>query len=407
MSKDIPTLIKLGLWPSGGMRQLVEAVEKELGWIQLIDESTVVDKHFYNRFAKVLSASVYLSPQGRVQAVEDTRNNQVQELQERKFILSKIFKTQAKYGYQPVTAGEIFLQIFSKYTQFMRPKILMKDFDFVFIELDGSQLDLGRKLTVFFEGAIGLHLTSTTIRSLVETEVADLRLDNKITDIQRNSIMSLNGHSSQVTQDYYVRQDRERDVGHAFNVFDIMNVSSSAAAAVNDSPSIAANMSPPSIAARHGHRHVRRHVHVVSDDSDSDSVSPSSKDKAYPKSLSSQQLFLSPMSHASLATSSQASSKKRHLSEYSESDTIAIEPVSTKQIKRSRWSIQEINYVGEWCARTLRENPENTNNIVARCLSHIRSDPTVMSLFSVGHLLNSSRLRHGYDKYRDDNSKDD
>jgi hypothetical protein len=352
-----------------------------------------------------------------VQAVEDTRNNQVQELQERKFILSKVFKTQSKYGYQPVTAGELFLQIFSKYTRFIRPKILMRDLDFVFIELDGNQLDLGRKLTVFFEGAIGLHITSTTIRSLVETEVADLRLENKITDTQRNSIMTLNGHSSQVTQDYYVRHDREKDVGNAFNVFDIMSMSSSVAANVSPSiaanmsppsiaanmspPSIAANMSPPSIAATHAH------VHVVSDDSDCDSVSPSSKDKAYPKSSSSQQLFLSPMSHASLATSLQASSKKRHLSEYSESDSIAIEPVSTKQIKRSRWSIQEINYVGEWCARTLRENPENTNNIVARCLSHIRSDPTVMSLFSVGHLLNSSRLRHGYDKYRDDNSKDD
>jgi hypothetical protein len=235
-----------------------------------------------------------------VQAVEDTRNNQVQELQERKFILSKVFKTQSKYGYQPVTAGEIFLQIFSKYTRFIRPKILMRDLDFVFIELDGNQLDLGRKLTVFFEGAIGLHITSTTIRSLVETEVADLRLENKITDTQRNSIMSLNGHSSQVTQDYYVRQDREKDVGNAFNVFDIMNVSSSVAANMSP-PSIAANMSPPSIAARHAH------VHVVSDDSDSDSVSPSSKDKAYPKSSSSQQLFLSPMSHASLATSSQAS----------------------------------------------------------------------------------------------------
>jgi hypothetical protein len=375
MSKDIPTLTKMSLWPEGGMRQLIYAVESEVDWISKI-ESRIEDRSTYSKFIKVMCAAIYLSPQGRVQAVEDTRNNQVEELKNKRFILSKVFKTASKYGYQPVTAGEIFLKIFDIYLRFVRPRLLMGPIDFVFIELDGSKIDMGRKLIAFFETKIGLHITSTTIRSLVETEVHELRQDQKISAKERDSIMNLNGHSSQVVKDYYIRHDREKDVGHAFNVFDLMN---------ND---LSPSPLPPqqsTLSSFGALSEKRKRVFAISDsESDAD-------------------IFISPLPRniESVILSSDSLNQ--------DPDDCAhqlVSPASTSTPVRVKWTEQEINYVGRWCAKTLKDNPANRTNIVARCLAHIRSEPSVMSIFHKNHILNSSRLRHAYEAYQNLNTRD-
>ena len=386
LSKDIPTLKKLSLWPPGGMHQLSETVHNELEWIERINEETYIDKSFYSSFTKVMCASMYLSPQGRIQAVEDIRNGQIDELRDKRFVLSRLFKTQSKYGYQPVTAGETFLKIFDKYIRFVRPNILQGSLDFVFIDIEGNQLDLGRKLISFFEIKLGLHITSTTIRSLVETEVNELRQEGKISQVERESIMNVNGHSSQIVTDYYVRQDREKDVGNAFNVFDVMNDS-------------IATFSP---LADRAEQSKKRNNEMTENDFQIHlkrrSVQAETSVLASPVTT-----ILDQTEHTTTIETDDvlATTSNIHTSQD------AVDKMSSPNPMRVKWTEQEIDYVGKWCTKTLRDNPSNSNNIVARCLTHIRNEPAALRLFHKNHILNSGRLRHGYEAYRDLHTSDE
>ena len=379
-SKDIPTLRKLNMWPQGGMRQLNEAVEKELSWISRIDEGTVIDRGFFLSFSKALCASIYLSPQGRIQAVEDIRFGQANELKTNKFIMSKKFKTWAKYGYQPVTAGSIFLQIFEKYMLYVRPALKEKDTDFLFVDLEGNQIDMGRKLITFFESALGLHLTSTTIRSVVETEVNDLFNQGKLSRREKESMMNLNGHSSQVTHDYYIKQDRQRDVVNAFRCFDLIN-----------SPESGRTEQVP----------ILRHKRYVIQDSSEDEND--GNDEAFTAIK-----FKRVTQPTELFAEFQPTERMNQVALIENmTETIESEPEPSHFPMRVKWTEREINYVGRWCTKTLKDNPANNTNIVARCLAHIRNDPTIVAMFHNNHILNSGRLKHGYDSYRKQNILDE
>jgi hypothetical protein len=75
--------------------------------------------------------------------------------------------------------------------------------------------------------------------------------------------------------------------------------------------------------------------------------------------------------------------------------------------KRVKWTEQEINFVGTWCNKTLRENLHNQNFIVARCLQHIRSSDKLLAIFHPHHILTSGRLKHAYDKFKEINGSQD
>jgi hypothetical protein len=289
-----------------------------------------------------------------------------------------------------VTAGETFLKIFDKYIRFVRPNILQGSLDFVFIDIEGNQLDLGRKLISFFEIKLGLHITSTTIRSLVETEVNELRQEGKIFQVERESIMNVNGHSSQIVADYYVRQDREKDVGNAFNVFDVMNDSIAAisplAALAEQSKKRNNEMTENDFQIHLKRRSVQAETSVL----------------ASPVTTT----ILDQTEHTTiddvLATAfTNASTSNIHCSQD------AVDKMPSPNPMRVKWTEQEIDYVGKWCTKTLRDNPSNSNNIVARCLTHIRNEPAAHRLFHPNHILNSGRLKHGYEAYRDLHTSDE
>jgi hypothetical protein len=66
---------------------------------------------------------------------------------------------------------------------------------------------------------------------------------------------------------------------------------------------------------------------------------------------------------------------------------------------RVRWTDDEISFVGQWCSETLARNPENQNNIVARCLAYIRAHEDIAAIFHPNHILSSGRLKHGLESY--------
>jgi hypothetical protein len=86
----------------------------------------------------------------------------------------------------------------------------------LFITWNGdSDTSVGRKLTSFFEGKNDLHMTSTAIRGLMETTAEEALLRGEITSVQRASVSSINGHSSAVVKNYYLKSRTAKDVENA------------------------------------------------------------------------------------------------------------------------------------------------------------------------------------------------
>lgn len=60
--------------------------------------------------------------------------------------------------------------------------------------------------------------TSNSIRSMWEMESQELFLQGKISGQEREAVRNINGHSSAVTRDYYLLNDRMVDVKKAMAV---------------------------------------------------------------------------------------------------------------------------------------------------------------------------------------------
>ena len=364
-SKDIPTLVRQKKWPKGGLIDLINAVAAQLEWVKRIDESTEITPKLYRKFVRTLCTSAYVSPQGRPQAIEDMRNYQTAELKCKGFFLSSTLKTASKFGYQPVTSSAMFHLCLDRYVEFVRPKLKMKPNDFLFVDQKGKRLHVGSKLTSFFESTLNLHITTTTIRSLLETEMSSLYDSGMISTEERNAVMKLNGHSGAVTEDFYIRRDRAADVTHAVNAFKCIT-----------SP----NQKMKSKFCEH---HIDDHVNS--------SIELESKRRCG----SVERLNTSDERLGVLAERLESPNQIEH------ADNLTSVRIEIEQSPhRVKWTKEEIVFVGEWCARTLLENPVNQNNIVARCLEYIRSSPVTLQIFHPNHILNSGRLKHALECYK-------
>jgi len=132
------------------------------------------------------------------------------------FTVSEFFKTNARFGYQVILTDEILLRATSIYVESFRPvairnatkKILSTSHDFLWLTYEGDQhTQIGKYVTKLF-AAYDFHITTCDLRSLAETKSNDAMLSGKISPAHRNAITDLNGHSSQVTKDYYLKTDR-------------------------------------------------------------------------------------------------------------------------------------------------------------------------------------------------------
>jgi hypothetical protein len=67
--------------------------------------------------------------------------------------------------------------------------------------------------------------------------------------------------------------------------------------------------------------------------------------------------------------------------------------------KRVKWSDEEIDYLSQWFNFNIKKYP-NMTNPTSKCLAAIKSDPNALPIFHSHHILNSARLRVGYDHYK-------
>lgn len=118
-----------------------------------------------------------------------------------------------------VTAEGPARRLLDIYIDIVRPKLLQLrrrvggNGSPAFLNYNGeTAVKVGRKLTQFCLAHTGLHITTTTVRSLVETE-SDDRIRSGQLDMQtRAAIMNLGGHSSSTTKHHYVHRQREAEV---------------------------------------------------------------------------------------------------------------------------------------------------------------------------------------------------
>lgn len=68
--------------------------------------------------------------------------------------------------------------------------------------------------------------------------------------------------------------------------------------------------------------------------------------------------------------------------------------VSKSMCQRAIWSDDELNYLGRWIDKFGTDNSCR----VARCLHHIYQDESATPIFHQIHVLNSGRLRAGFDR---------
>lgn len=209
--------------------------------------------------------------------------------------------------------------------------------DPLWLKYGGAAEDsLGRKVVRFFKVKLGLHITTAAIRSLVETAMHEKYQDGEITQAQRESVQSINGHSSQVTQDYYVREDRAREVAQARSAFTVIT------------------------------------QQVVPDEA-ADGRAPAQ-----------QPLF----------------PRWAERDNYRAIQWGADHPDSGKpSCKKAQWTKDEITYIGDFCDKQLAINPQHAT-LVAACRKRILRDPDAYAIFHERHVLDVGRLRDGYRTYK-------
>lgn len=265
--------------------------------------------------------------------------------------MSNCFKTGLQFGLQPCIFPAEALELLQLYLSFMRPKMMENSDDLLFITFNGTPLRVGRFVTAFFKRALGLNISTTRIRCIVETESSDLLLKGEIDQEARDSVLAVNGHSSITSQKFYQKRSRNRDVRLVQKVHSKL---------------------------------------IASPDSAVDSDSEETIDCV-------REVFLTP-------ERSPVSSASSVLEPVSNVNVGVLHPCYDVTGRKVTWSATEVNIVGTWCTQHLRQHPESIN-VVSNCLRYILSNSNVRQYFHPHHVVDSTRLRWGWEKYQNDNSK--
>lgn len=358
--------------PTGGLEQLQRAVDRRLLWALSL-KNEYIDEEEYKQVLGLLYSALYVySAQGRISGVIDLSYEQAQELLTAGYVTTDQFKTNDRWGLQPVTLSLCALQLLQLYLEYLRPRAVDRSghgsVDALWLCFNGDPDKLvGQRVTAFFKRHLQLHITTTAIRSLVETTMDAMHVQGRITNEQRASIHAINGHSGATTKDYYIQKVRGNDVQHAREAFQAMFGAAQDAAAAAE--------------------------HVVAEAADVEEVpSDASAWSPMPLPINAQSSRTPPMP-MSPPPALPVTWQQRPA-------VVAIDfgtahPDYQNTSVKARWTDEEKDYIGQWCARKLNENPL-TFNVVAKCRKHILNDPDAWPIFHANHVLDSGRLRNGY-----------
>ena len=332
--------------PVAGLQAIQQAILTEVklfnGMFQLAETRLLwqKEKSKYDFFMGVLFTSLYaFSPQGRIGGITVAKLHQSRELIEDGQTLVDDFKTDSTYIFQPVTSSNTSRILLGLYIGYMRPSVLTKPYDPLWLNHNGETMssnDISLLVRLFSEKTMGIRLTSTAIRSIVETEMDKMLDNNRITVQQRNAVHKVNGHSSQISNTYYVMKERHQN-----------GIDSCAAFA-----SLQQDFSNEPL-------------------EDFECLQDLVGDIEYPEREHQLQWG----------------------SSHPQGGLIKVLPRSTGKVVKFSWSPDEISYLKNWI--TFHRGGHNTLEC-SRCLKFIFEDPTATPIFLQHHIATTARLRSGY-----------
>ena len=373
-------------WPAGGIQELQEICKQAIEEFMRLHGHKgpfEIDRKTYRELFYLIFSSMFTSAaQGRKSGVADVREYQYADLDDIGYALSKNFKTSVSHKYQAIintvqTKPLLHLghdwrlrAVWNK--QQKDPEATIPEH--LFLDFDGEVIGdrVGEYVTRFFRSH-GLHMTTTALRSLMETTVDQFEKAGMITHEQRLAVSSINTHSSRITQDYYVRSDIDKDVHLA-------RLAMSPLQSPDESRDLASTQGQ--FHASVGH------------------FLPSSLGN-FSSSIQSQ--FESPVGpFAPSPVCSQFPPPCRDLVMpvlgwgIKHPDYQKFSAKSGKPVTRAEWSPAELEYMGRWYHDFRHENPD-LQRMSSIFLSHLKKDKAAIAIFHTIHTLDSKRIRYGFD----------
>jgi hypothetical protein len=223
-SFDMEEAVSNRRFPKNGLPTLIRCVADDIAILDDNFEShNVVNKAMFDEYVSLMYSALYVfSAQGRVGGLQSLQLKHADVLLQQGFVLSKNFKTKSSWLYQPVTISKQSGKLLRYYVMKLRPQVcsVVSQNDPLWVNWYGhAEMDVGTLVTKYFKKHLDLHITTTTIRSLVETQAQELFEKGVISQADRESISNINGHSSRIARMYYVERDRVKDISNTRNLF--------------------------------------------------------------------------------------------------------------------------------------------------------------------------------------------
>ena len=340
----------------GGTGSLQKVIEARMPWARSLTEGDFRDQVVFREFSKLMFSSFYTDANnGRGGGIESLNFAEGDLLARNDYVMSKKFKTGKKFGYQPVKVKGNCKELFHIYWNIARVEIatkcagLMNESDPLFVDFNGkASTSLSRAVTSFFKTYCGLHLTATSLRSMVEMESHKMFHDGIISARELEAVAHSSGHSSRTVQDFYQLEDREADRRDSNAMFERLN-----------------REAPTSCAL--------------------ESV----------RALNNESLRTNTLNSTSPSTSIFQSNRTIHWGSLHDTG----EKLSDKPTLRVLWSSGELNYIGAIVKEYTDRRGTVPRNICHIILQRIIADSNAHPIFHPHHTLDTSRIRNGYNSY--------
>jgi hypothetical protein len=208
-----------------------------------------------------------------------------------------------------------------------------------------------------------LHITTTNIRKLTETEADAMCDKGQITPVARKAVSNINGHSDTTVKNYYLKKKRRQDAHDSQQMFDVLSMGNP--------------LSNDSWFAEDNSYENEQFNYYVKDNTIKSNAIISSNDC----NVSSPQI-----------------TNKREMQSPSQGECNANiawgqdHPEYNSPKTRISWSDEENNYIRHWW-KTI--GSKCSTNVASKLLAHIKSDNFAIKIFHPNHTLDSARIRHG------------
>jgi hypothetical protein len=149
-------------------------------------------------------------------------------------VLTTNFKTSKQFGFQPLMVPDFIVPLLTQWVKVIRPAILnlipsakhreqlASPHAPLWINLQGRVPKISCFVSKFFRKELNIMISPNKIRSLISTESQDLLDRGLITAAHKQSIENVSGHSSSITDAYYLKRSRTADAKRSQEAFSLL-----------------------------------------------------------------------------------------------------------------------------------------------------------------------------------------